>query len=307
VCPTRSVSGGRCCTSSAKWRRCSESGSWRSAARIIWFKGLDTAVHYIADSVNYTEPIFVVVIMALASTRPVMRLAEQALRVVASLGGGRPVAWWLSILTVAPLLGSFITEPAAMTIAALLLAKQFYVLKPSSPAEVCDARPAFREHLHRRHADAFRGAAGADGGGGLGVEHDLHVHALRVARGAGHRAVERRLPAGFPERIARAPAAVDPKARPEEAVPLWVTRCICCSSVHGVGGAPPGAVYRRVPLLPGVRAGDGAPPEQGGAEVAHAGGLFPRRSRDPRRLAGLVDQPVLGRLGKCRCLWARRS
>jgi hypothetical protein len=100
-------------------------------AAVVWFKGLDTAIHYVADTVNYTEPMFVVVIMALASTRPVLRLAEQAMRAVASLGGGRPVAWWLSILTVAPLLGSLITEPAAMTIAALLLAKQFYVLNPS--------------------------------------------------------------------------------------------------------------------------------------------------------------------------------
>jgi hypothetical protein len=95
-------------------------------------KGLTTAIHYIGDTVNYTEPMFVVVIMALASTRPVLRLAEQAMRGVASVGGGTPVAWWLSILTVAPLLGSFITEPAAMTIAALLLGKQFYALNPSS-------------------------------------------------------------------------------------------------------------------------------------------------------------------------------
>lgn len=102
------------------------------AAAIIWFKGLDTAVHYVADSVNYTEPMFIVVIMALASTRPVMRVAEQGLKLVASMGQGSPVAWWLSILTVAPLLGSFITEPAAMTIAALLLGKQFYALKPSA-------------------------------------------------------------------------------------------------------------------------------------------------------------------------------
>ncbi len=100
-------------------------------AALVWLKGLDTAVHYIADTVNYTEPMFIVVIMALASTRPVMRVAEQGLRLVASLGKGRPMAWWLSILTVAPLLGSFITEPAAMTIAALLLGKQFYALKPS--------------------------------------------------------------------------------------------------------------------------------------------------------------------------------
>lgn len=108
-------------------------GIWAVAlsAAIVWFKGMDTAVSYVAETVNYTEPMFVVVIMALASTRPVMRLAEQSLQLVASLGGGRPWAWWLSIMTVAPLLGSFITEPAAMTIAALLLCKQFYDLKPS--------------------------------------------------------------------------------------------------------------------------------------------------------------------------------
>ena len=47
-------------------------------AAVMGFKGLDTAIHYIADTVNYTEPMFVVVIMALASTRPVLRLAEQA-------------------------------------------------------------------------------------------------------------------------------------------------------------------------------------------------------------------------------------
>lgn len=98
---------------------------------ICWVKGLDSATYYLGERVSYTEPMFVVVIMALASTRPVMRLAEQSLSLVAALGGGRPVAWWASILTVAPLLGSFITEPAAMTIAALLLAKQFYALHPS--------------------------------------------------------------------------------------------------------------------------------------------------------------------------------
>lgn len=100
-------------------------------AAIVWFKGVDTAIGYLGHTVNFTEPVFVVIIMALASTRPVIRLAENCLKAVASLGGGRPVAWWFSILTIAPLLGSFITEPAAMTIAALLLAKQFYELKPS--------------------------------------------------------------------------------------------------------------------------------------------------------------------------------
>lgn len=81
---------------------------------------------------KYVEPIFVVVIMAIASTRAVLKFAEQVLSIGAKLGGSTPSAWWIVILTVAPLLGSFITEPAAMTIAALLLAKKFYVLKPSA-------------------------------------------------------------------------------------------------------------------------------------------------------------------------------
>ena len=88
-------------------------------------------VHYVNGTVNYTEPMFVVVIMALASSRPVVKLAENSLHLVARFGGYSPAAWWLSILTIAPLLGSFITEPAAMTISALLLAKQFYQCKPS--------------------------------------------------------------------------------------------------------------------------------------------------------------------------------
>ena len=90
------------------------------------------ASHYVNDVVVYTEPLFVVVIMALAATRPIIGFAEAALRRVAAAGGATPAAWWVAILTVGPLLGSFITEPAAMTICALLLARQFFDLKPSS-------------------------------------------------------------------------------------------------------------------------------------------------------------------------------
>jgi hypothetical protein len=53
------------------------------------------------------------------------------LRLLASIGGRTAAAWWLVILTVTPLLGSFITEPAAMTIAALLLSRQFFDLEPT--------------------------------------------------------------------------------------------------------------------------------------------------------------------------------
>ena len=96
------------------------------------YAGWATAAHYLNDTVNYTEPLFVVVIMALASTRPVVAVAEASMRRIANVGGGTPAAWWVSILTIGPLLGSFITEPAAMTICALLLARQFFDLEPGT-------------------------------------------------------------------------------------------------------------------------------------------------------------------------------
>src|SRR5262245_26901285 len=95
-------------------------------------RGWETAIHYVNDTVSYTEALFVVVIMSIASTRPVVTFAEEALRSVARLGRETPAAWWFAILTIGPLLGSFITEPAAMTICALLLGRQFYDLRPSA-------------------------------------------------------------------------------------------------------------------------------------------------------------------------------
>ncbi len=94
--------------------------------------GREAAVAYINHRVNYSEAVFVVVIMAIASTRPILALAENSLRVLARLGGERPVAWWLAILTVGPLLGSLITEPAAMTICASLLGRKVYAHGPGS-------------------------------------------------------------------------------------------------------------------------------------------------------------------------------
>lgn len=79
------------------------------------------------------EPLFVVIIMALAAARPILALAGRALGGVARGLGGSPAAHWAVLLTLAPLLGSFITEPAAMTIAALLLARRFFACGPSEP------------------------------------------------------------------------------------------------------------------------------------------------------------------------------
>ncbi len=65
-------------------------GLWALAlvGAIVFFFDWDTAKHYLNDTVNYTEPLFVVVIMALAATRPVLTLAERLMGTVARRGGG---------------------------------------------------------------------------------------------------------------------------------------------------------------------------------------------------------------------------
>lgn len=98
-------------------------------ASVVFFYDWDTFVGYVSG-VNYTEPMFVVVIMTLASSRPILKLSENFMSRIASVFKGTLAAWWLTIMTLGPLLGSFITEPAAMTISAMLLADKFYELRP---------------------------------------------------------------------------------------------------------------------------------------------------------------------------------
>jgi hypothetical protein len=99
-------------------------------AAIVLYRGWSVMVDYVGH-VEVTEAVFVVVIMAISSSLPVLRLAENLIARVSALGKGTPAAWWLAVLTLGPLLGSFITEPAAMTICALILRHRFYHFHPS--------------------------------------------------------------------------------------------------------------------------------------------------------------------------------
>lgn len=82
---------------------------------------------------KFVEPLFVFVIMVMAASKPVMALAAGLLGGIGRIFGGSATAHWFVVLTLAPLMGSLITEPAAMTIGAMLLSAQFYRLKPSEP------------------------------------------------------------------------------------------------------------------------------------------------------------------------------
>jgi hypothetical protein len=84
------------------------------------------AVQYL-ESRNFTEPAFVFVIMTVCSTRPILIFVGRMIEWVSQLLPiRRPLAFYVSALTIGPIMGSFITEPAAMTVTALILLERFY-------------------------------------------------------------------------------------------------------------------------------------------------------------------------------------
>ena len=159
-------------------------------AAITAYVGWDTATHYLNDTVNYTEPLFVVVIMALASTRPIVSVAESGLRLVAGIGSGTPGAWWFSILTIGPLLGSMITEPGAMTICALLLARQFYDLQPSTRLKYATLGALFVNVSIGGTLTHFAAPPVPHGGEAVELGYAVHAESFRLASWRGHRAVD---------------------------------------------------------------------------------------------------------------------
>lgn len=108
-------------------------GFWALVMAVVMFslQGTEPTKAYI-NSRNFTEPMFVFVIMVVAGTRPVLHMARQIVQALAKVLPIREsVATYFVVLTLVPLLGSFITEPAAMTLAAILLAGRFFSLNIS--------------------------------------------------------------------------------------------------------------------------------------------------------------------------------
>lgn len=84
------------------------------------------------ESRTITEPAFIFVIMVVAASRPVLDFAGALLQWLARLLPlAPPNAYYVTVLFVGPLLGSFITEPAAMTLSAMLLRERFF--SPQAP------------------------------------------------------------------------------------------------------------------------------------------------------------------------------
>jgi Na+/H+ antiporter NhaD/arsenite permease-like protein len=97
---------------------------------ICFIDDLDTARAFLAKR-NFTEPLFVFAIMIVAGSKPILFISTEILHLLANglqfilRIKSAPSLYFLT-LSITPLLGSLITEPAAMTLAAFLLRDLVY-------------------------------------------------------------------------------------------------------------------------------------------------------------------------------------
>lgn len=108
-------------------------GFWALVLVVSMFaiEGSSVATQYI-DSRNFTEPLFVFAIMVIAGTRPILQVARAGVGLVArAIPAPGSMGFYFVVLVLVPLLGSFITEPAAMTLGALILADSFFARRIS--------------------------------------------------------------------------------------------------------------------------------------------------------------------------------
>ncbi|MDR2710144.1 MAG: putative Na+/H+ antiporter, partial [Burkholderiales bacterium] len=106
-------------------------GLWAGVLVVFMFVyvGRAETLSYI-DRRHFTEPMFVFAIMVVAASRPITSSVRDgvrwlARRIAKSLPWEEPLLLYFLTLSVIPLLGSLITEPAAMTLAALMLRDTF--------------------------------------------------------------------------------------------------------------------------------------------------------------------------------------
>jgi hypothetical protein len=84
-------------------------------------------VVYYLEHQNFTEPLFVFVIMCMVGTRPITYLAQNLILLIAKLIPlPKKMAVYMTVMIFGPLFGSLITEPGAMAVTALILVRFFY-------------------------------------------------------------------------------------------------------------------------------------------------------------------------------------
>jgi len=99
---------------------------------IFFLLGKTETVNYLNNQ-SYVEPLFVFVIMVIAASKPILDFSLTCVKKISALlPVNKSLSLFLITMSFVPLLGSFITEPAAMTLAALILRDHFYSKKISN-------------------------------------------------------------------------------------------------------------------------------------------------------------------------------
>ncbi|MEO7560485.1 MAG: putative Na+/H+ antiporter, partial [Nitrosospira sp.] len=95
-------------------------------AAMLILEGKEAATTYL-DGQSFIEPMFVFAIMVIAGSRPILQFAMLCVKTIAQrIPWPDGKAFYFITLSFVPLLGSLITEPAAMTLAGLILLQRYY-------------------------------------------------------------------------------------------------------------------------------------------------------------------------------------
>ena len=106
-------------------------GFWAIIFLSVWSfrEGAEKVITF-GKNLSITEPIFIFCIVVIASTKPILYFAQSVIvssseKISKLLKANQVQTQFLVLLIVGPLLGSFITEPAAITIVGLVLMRMF--------------------------------------------------------------------------------------------------------------------------------------------------------------------------------------
>ncbi len=92
----------------------------------LYFDGPNEVFHFLMTR-DFSEAAFVFLIMAACATSPILYAARRLIEFIAYiLPIHRNLAFYSACLTAGPLLGSIITEPAAITVTAFILLENFF-------------------------------------------------------------------------------------------------------------------------------------------------------------------------------------
>lgn len=103
-------------------------GIWAMILVVFMFSllGKQETIKYMNDR-SYVETMFVFVIMVIAATRPILQTVVLLVKKLSNLLPKRgAVGFYFVVMAIVPIFGSLITEPAAMTLAALVLSDKLF-------------------------------------------------------------------------------------------------------------------------------------------------------------------------------------